>query len=46
MKEYIEQWLRKSLVNIRDTNKQELVTSVMSPQSQQQHPIKDYITNK
>jgi len=40
MREYIEQWLRKALVKITETNQQETDNTVMPPPTQQ-HPIKD-----
>jgi hypothetical protein len=40
MREYIEQWLRKSLVKIIEKDQQEIDNTVMPPPTQQQ-PIKD-----
>jgi hypothetical protein len=40
MREYIEQWLRKSLVKIIKKDQQEIDNTVMTPPTQQQ-PIKD-----
>jgi hypothetical protein len=41
MREYIEEWLRRALVKITETNQHEVVTSVMPPLTQQQPPTKD-----
>jgi hypothetical protein len=35
MREYIEQWLRNSLVRITDPNSQEVVTIVRAPPTEQ-----------
>jgi hypothetical protein len=44
MREYIEQWLRKSLVKITKTDQQEASNTIMPPPSQQ--PIKDTSTSR
>jgi hypothetical protein len=35
MREYIEEWLRKSLIKITETDQHEVVTTIMPPPTQQ-----------
>jgi hypothetical protein len=46
MREYIEEWLRKDLVKITETDQHEAVTTIMPPPTQQQPPTKDISTSK
>jgi hypothetical protein len=46
MREYIEEWLMKALVNIIEKDHQEEVTTVIPPLAQQQPYTKDASTRK
>jgi hypothetical protein len=45
MREYIEKWLRKSFINITETDHHKAVTTVMPPTTQQPY-TKDASRNK
>ena len=46
MREYIEEWLTKELVNIIETDQHEVVIVVIPPPSQKQPSTKDASRNK
>jgi hypothetical protein len=45
MREYIEEWLRKSPIKITETNQHEVVTTVMPPPTQEPY-TKEASTSK
>ena len=46
MREYIEEWLRKSLIKIIDPYQQDMVVVVIPPPTKQHQPTKDATTRK